>query len=184
MGISIDNAMRKLISLLALILSLAGCNRLGFKPTPTPTASKLPSAECAWNWATQALPELSARLEESLQAAGLKGVAARAEAYGENCITAAGKAERFAAMETDFRISVQVGNLKDTDALGNLLEKILVVLDGFPSGSTPGANPGYVGVTFQMGSEELNLWFPSASAASARVLGYHGVRLFEELQKK
>jgi hypothetical protein len=183
-GISVSNILRKLTPPLAMFIMLAACTGLRSTPTPTPTASEIPNVQCAWNWATQALPDLSTRLEAGLQAAGLKDVKARVEAYGENCITATGKVNGFAALETDFHIAVQVGSLNDMDDLGSLLEKILVVLDGFPTGSTPGPNPGYVGVTFQKGNEELNLWFPIKTGTSARAQGYHGARLFEELQKK
>jgi hypothetical protein len=176
--------MRTRFPLLLFICLLAGCNIPRFGPTPETAVPSLPYTQCAWTWATQALPELSTKVEAGMQTAGLKDVTARAEAYGENCITTGGKVDHFAAMETDFRIAVQVGNLKDTDELGSLLEKILTVLDGFPTESTPGPNPGYVGVSFQKGSEELNMWFPVTAGKSARALGHHGAALFEELQKK
>ena len=176
--------MRKFILLLLFISLLAGCNTLFLKPTPVPVSTVLPSTQCAWNWATQALPDLSAKVEADMQAAGLKDITARAEAYGENCILTGGKVDHFATMETDFRISVQVRSLKDTDELGNLLERILVVLDRFPTGSIPGPNPGFIGVSFQKGSEQLNLWFPVTTGRSVLAKGYHGAALFEELQKK
>jgi hypothetical protein len=176
--------MRKFIHLLLLLFLLAGCNTLLLKPKLDPTPTIVPSTQCAWNWATQALPELSAKVEADMQAAGLKGITARAEAYGENCVITGGKVDHFATMETDFRLSVQVGNLKDTDDLGSLLERILVVLERFPTGSIPGPNPGFIGVSFQKGSEQLNLWFPVTTGRSVLAKGYHGAALFEELQKK
>lgn len=181
--------MRKLLILLLTIL-LAACNLLRTTPdlgsapvTETPSA-EAGYTECAWNWAAQPLPDLSAEVHSALEAAGLTGVTASAEAYGENCITGTGVVDRFAAMETDFRLTVQVASLNDRAALGTLLEKILVTLDGFPSESTPGPNAGYIGVTFQAGDEELRLWFPVADGESARALGLRGAALLDKLQNR
>jgi hypothetical protein len=153
-------------------------------PTLTPTATEVPYEQCAWNWATKSLPELSAQVQSAMEAAGLTGVTAVAEAYGENCITASGEVARFAAMETDFRITIQVDALDNREALGTLLEKILVTLDGFPTETTPGPNPGYVGVTFQSGDDSLRLWFPIIEGESARALGLRGAALLDKLQIK
>ena len=176
--------MRKFLHLCLFFSLLAGCNPLTLKPTPVSVSTAIPSTQCAWNWATQALPELSAKLEAEMHTSGLKDLTARAEAYGENCITTGGKVDHFATMQTDFRISVQVRNLKDTEELGSLLERILVVLDRFQGGSIPGPNPGYIGVSFLKGNEQLNLWFPVTAGKSVRLSGYHGAALFEELQKQ
>jgi hypothetical protein len=122
-------------------------------------------------------------VQSALDAAGLNGVTASAEAFGENCINASGEVDHFAAMETDFRVRVEVQDLTDTAALGNLLERILVVLDTFPPGSTPGPQPGYIGVRFVHETEEINLWFTVPSGESARALGLHGAELFNEMHK-
>ena len=180
--------MRKIwIPLLTLLL--AACNLpLSFPDfrsapvtdTPTPPAGY---TECAWNWATQSLPDLSDEVQSALEAAGLKGVTASAEAYGENCITKSGEVDHFATMETDFRVSLEVQDLADSVALGDLLERILVVLDAFPPDATPGPQPGYIGVRFIHGTEDINLWFNLTASKSARELGLHGADLFSELNK-
>jgi hypothetical protein len=176
--------MRKLIPQLLFIFLLASCALPRFKPTAGPTSTALPQTQCAWNWATQPLPELSFKVEAGIQAAGLKDVTVNSDAYGENCITTAGKVDHFTAMETDFHITAKVADLTDIDDLGNLLEKILVVLDDFPAGKVPGSQPGYINISFQTGSDELNLVFIITAGKSARMRGYHGAVLFEELQKK
>jgi hypothetical protein len=79
---------------------------------------------------------------------------------------------------------VPVASLDDRQVLGTLSEKILVVLDGFPTESTPGPNAGYIGVTFQAGGEELWLWFPVTVGESARALGLGGAALLDELQNR
>lgn len=127
---------------------------------------------------------MSLELQSALEAAGLQGVSGTAEAYGENCIVASGEVDHFAAMETDFRIRAEVPSLADTAALGDLLERILAVLDTFPPGSTPGPQPGYIGVRFTQDSQEFYLWFTVSAAKTARERGLHGAALLEELQKK
>jgi hypothetical protein len=180
--------MRKILILLLAIFLLA-CDLASFIPdiksTPVTETPSLASGYtgCAWTWATQPLPDLSTQLQSALEAAGLNGVTASAEAFGENCIIATGEVDHFATMETDFRIRVEVQDLADTAALGDLLERILVVLDTFPPDATPGPQPGYIGVSFVQGTEEINLWFTVGSGESARALGLHGSELFTELQK-
>jgi len=180
--------MRKILILLLTIL-LVACNLFGSIPdlgfTPVTETPSLASGytECAWTWATQPLSDLSTQLQSALETAGLNGVTAFAEAFGENCITATGDLDHFAAMETDFRIHIDVQDLTDTAALGDLLERTLVVLDSFPPDATPGPQPGYIGVSFVQGTQEVNLWFTVDSGKSARALGLHGSELFTELQK-
>ena len=72
----------------------------------------------------------------------------------------------------------------DEEALGGLLERVLVILDSFPAESIPGSEPGYVGVTFQAGEKELNLWFLVTDGKAARADGLHGAALLEKLSSK
>jgi hypothetical protein len=174
-----------------LIFLLAACNLPRPEPDPgTATPTDTPTAtvryeDCGWQWATQALPELSAQVEAALQAAGLPVAAANAEAYGENCMQGSdNQVAYFAAMETDFHITLEASDLSDEAALGDLLEQTLVVLDGFPPGATAGPQAGYVGVTFQAGTDELRLWFPMTDGESARALGLHGAELLNELENR
>ena len=165
--------MRK-IALLLLTVVLAACNL----PRSAPES-------CYFNWATQSLPDLSNQVQAALDAARLTGVTANAEAYGEYCYgSQTNKPLYFSAMETDFRVTAQVKTLTNKDRLGNLLEQILIVLDGFPTETTPGPQPGYIGVTFQAGSEDLRLWFTFTDGESARATGLHGAALLEDLQNK
>ena len=180
--------MRKILILLLAIL-LAACDLAslipGLKSAPVTETPSLVSSYtgCAWTWNTQPLPDLSTQVESALKAAGLNGVTASAEAFGENCIIATGEVDHFAVMETDFRIRVEVQDLADTAALGDLLERILGVLDTFPPGDTPGPQPGYIGVRFVHETEEINLWFTVNSGESARAQGLHGAELINEMQK-
>ena len=175
--------MRRIIPILLTVLCLAACNF----PTRTPELESPPAnpQNCAFSWASQPLPELSAQVQSAIDAARLTGVKATAEAYGENCYDSqTNKPVSFATLETDFRISATVNDLTNKDELGNLLERILIVLDGFPVGKIPGPEPGYISISFHVRSEELNLMFMVSAGKSARAQGLHGAALFDELNKK
>jgi hypothetical protein len=175
--------MLKTVATFFTILLLAACSL----PPSTPETQTAPanSRNCSYVWATQPLPDLTAKVQSAFNAAGLKDIQASAQAYGENCIDPqTNKIIRFSSMETDFRITVPVADLTNIDNLGSLLEKILVVLDTFPAGKVPGPRPGNIYIFFQSGSENLNLMFTAAAGKTARSLGLHGAELLKELQKK
>jgi len=191
--------MRKTIALLCTFL-LAACNLprpassqvvppgnhsstvLPLQLTTTDTPS---SQNCYFNWATHPLPDLTKQLQASVDSAGLSEVTATAEAFGEDCIDpVTNKAIGFGAMETDFRFTVQVSNLEDTDILGRMLEKILVVLDEFTNGSIHMAPPAYVNVTFTSRDKASYLSFIMENGKAAIEKGLHGAELYEQLQRK
>jgi len=180
-----DIHMRKFFAMISIIF-LVGCHH----PLSTPSLVSgsgtvtLTNQPCYFNWTTQPLPDLSTQVQAAMKAAGLTNVHAAAEAYGENCYDArTNQPISFAAMETDFRVTAQVKDLTDREQLGNLLEQILIVLDGFPMGKTPGPQPGYIGVTFQVAGDELRLWFPVTDGISARDQRLRGAALLDYLQK-
>ena len=174
--------MRQFFAILLSVLILAACTVPQSIPdTPTVSAN---SQNCIYAWATQPLPELSEKVQAAISAAGLTGVNANVEAYGENCIDSqTNRSVRFSTLETDFYIIVKVANLTDEDNMGNFLEKILVVLDTFPAGKIPGPQPGNIAVSFRTGSDELNLLFTVSAGKSARLQGLRGAKLLEKLQK-
>jgi hypothetical protein len=171
---------------LVFALVLVSCNYQRISSTPTPVASDTPGTQpCYFNWATQPLPDLTSRVQAAMQAAGLTGIHARVEAYGENCYDAlTNQAVSFATLETDFSVTVDVTDLKNMELLGNTLERILVVLDDFPTGTVPGPQPGYIGVVFQKGNEDLRLWFLVTQGREARDNGLHGAGLLDQLQTR
>lgn len=181
--------MRKIFYLL-LLMWLSACHLPtratptlpadGTQHTPSPTAP--PTDTCAWVWATHPLPDVSARLQAALQAAGVNNVTAYAEAFGENCVSPQNQVLHFAARQTDFRITVLVDTLANPELLGQILQTILIVLDNFPPEATPGPNPGYIGVTFMTKGESLNLWFSVGQGIEARARGLRGASLLEALQ--
>ena len=178
--------MRKVFVLL-LILILPACNlpRPGVDTLIQPATDTPAYENCYFNWASKSLPDLSKQVQGALEKAGLDTVRVRAEAYGENCYDSkTNEVVGFSALETDYHLTAQVDDLKDAEALGNQGEKMLAVLDQFPAGSTPGPQPGYIGVQFTAGGEVLNLWFQKQAADAARNEGLHGRALLERLQQK
>jgi hypothetical protein len=178
--------MRK-IPVLILILLLAACTLHRSAPIIEPNAgSGTPSGQpCYFNWATKSLPDLSTQVQAAMQTAGLVNINAIVEAYGEYCYDArTNQPVSFTAMETDFHVTVLVKDLTDRDHLGNLLEQILIVLDGFPPEMTPGTQAGYIRVTFQAGDNEMHLWFTVNDEESARTQGIQGAALLDKLQKR
>jgi hypothetical protein len=174
---------RKWTGIFAFILILAACNLP--HPSTEPGENPSISQNCYFNWATQPLPELSAKVQTAISAAGLREVKVTAEAFGENCYDPeTNKPVRFATLETDFRIIAAVDDLADKDKLGNLLEKILGVMDDLTAGDVPGAQAGYIFISFQAGSENLNLSFAVTAGNSARAAGLHGSALLQGLQNK
>jgi hypothetical protein len=149
----------------------------------TETPQTLNYSECGFVWARKPLPDLSKDFKNALkeiqpQADG------HAEAYGENCINHDGEVVRFLAMETDFYITLQVKDLEDKQALGELVEQVLDVVGKFPPEETPGPQPGYVGITFEAPGDELRLWFTIVTAKTALESGLEGEDLFVKLQEK
>ncbi len=178
--------MRRSILLLPLLV-LSACNLPGAAPIPVAPVTQAASSgqSCYFNWATRPLPEVSSQVQSAMENAGLSDVTAVAEAYGEDCLDAGdGHVVSFSTMETDFRVTVLVTSLGDREKLGRLLEQVLSILDGFPVGTVPGPQAGYIGVTFQSPDDSLRLWFTFDDGRSARAQGLSGLELLDELQKR
>ena len=177
--------LNRLVFLAMAALALAGCSPVAGvetrQETPTLSPAQQELTPCAYTWATQSLPEVTRQVQAALEAAGLSQATGRAEAFGENCIETSGAVRSFGTMETDFRIQLPVTDLADRQALGDLLEKVMVVLDQFPPGKVPGPQTGYIGVEFSAGQDTLNLWFKADAGQSARGQGLHGAELVAAL---
>jgi hypothetical protein len=150
--------------------------------TITATPDQLELTPCAYMWASKQLPDVSDKVQAAFNAAGLSKATIRAEAYGENCVEANGTVRSFSPMETDFHILLPVTDLTDRQTLGDMLEKLLVVLDQFPPGTVPGPQPGYIGVEFSTGQDTLNSRFTVSAGKSAREQGLHGADLLAALK--
>jgi len=151
-------------------------------PTALSAASPAPvSGACAYVWASQPLPEISASLFASLQASGLQPESVQASAYGENCVDASGSVVSFAAMQTDYALILTVASLSDSAELGQALYIALLNLEALlPVGSTPGPNPGQVTIVFSAPEGESRLNLARAQAIEALQAGKNGQQLLLE----
>jgi hypothetical protein len=148
-------------------------------------AGSLSETPCAYIWASQSLPEESRQIEQLLNQAGMRNVRVVAEAYGENCVTAEGQIIRFAVMQTDIRLFINVQNLSDQAELGNLTRNLLKIITDIPVTDLPGSQPGYIGIQFISEQEEvLNLWFRRDVAVELLQAGVEGEELLQKLQRK
>ncbi len=76
------------------------------------------------------------------------GAEARAQAYGENCTYADGRVD-FSPMETDFTITFQISSQNESEEIGRLIRQSMdLLLSRFPTGETPGPQPGQVTFRF------------------------------------
>lgn len=112
---------------------------------------------CGYQWAYKDLPELSSGFQESIQ---LLQSAAQAHAFGfgEDCIHADGTST-FIPMETDFNITLQVGDLSDESELGDWIVKVMQVIENIPSDQIIGPRPGRVIIIFQSNAEQKSVSF-------------------------
>jgi hypothetical protein len=175
---------RQVLFTFSLAILLSACNLP--HPSAAGTATLTVTAQdttCAFMEARQALPELSEQFTASLKEAGLPVEAARAEAYGENCVAGDNTVLRFTAKETDFYAGLNVANLADEAILGAYLEKILDIIDKVPTDQT-GPNPGYIGVTFKAGDQLQNLWFLQTQSDDLRAQGLQGADLYRALKNE
>lgn len=150
---------------------------------PVESTPAYETVKCAFMWANDQLPELSADLNQALQTA-LPDSEGYAQAYGENCVTEGGQVVRFHAMETDFYITLKVEDLGDLQVLGELVEEVMDVLSGFPTEETPGPQPGYIGITFESPEDSIRLWDMRTNVEAALESGMRGEDLFNALQSK
>jgi len=117
-----------------------------------------PYEQCGWQWANQALPELSASFLQSLQALQPEAQG-HAFAFGENCMLSDGTVGYFAAMETDFNVTLQVNDMTDAAELGEWVVKVMQVIDAIPPDQIRGPRPGRVGIMFQSNGQQDGVGF-------------------------
>jgi len=177
------------VYLMGLGLLWAGCGPAPAPPTDTPqpgaiaTNTSLVFVDCAWSWANRPLPEVTDQLQAALDAAGIPGATARAYDFGENCNDQeTGTVARFARIETDVEIRLEVVDLQDLDALGSLTDQVVAVLDIFARDSLSGRQPGRIGLNFTLrGAAGHWLYFYDEQLAEARGRGLSGRALLEAL---
>ncbi|MBN1680831.1 MAG: hypothetical protein JW966_11110 [Anaerolineae bacterium] len=116
-------------------------------PSPDDT---LDYSACSWQWAQEVLPDETTQLADSLSAANLPVNDLTVFAYGEDCFNAEGNVVRFAAMETDFLLTLAVDDLDDSETLGDLAaDALVIIVRDFPVSDTPGPMPGQITLSFE-----------------------------------
>lgn len=121
---------------------------------PDGAVTAAPSYEqCGWQWANQALPELSASFLQSLQALQPEAQG-HAFAFGENCMLSDGSIGYFAAMETDFNVTLQVNDITDESELGEWVVNVMQIIDAIPADQIMGPRPGRVSLSFQSNEQQ------------------------------
>jgi len=150
-----------------------------FTDTPSPIAAA-PSQPCAYTWAYENLPDITAELQAAIQKI-LPEAEARATAFGEDCVAQDGSAT-FSAMETDFYVIISVGDLADNETLGTLIEQALSVTDDFASPRVPGPQAGFVEFTFRTGTEQRVVRVPIPLGKRLREQGLRGAELLKAIE--
>jgi len=160
---------RFLPALLLLTILLGACSpnipsteTVSASPTispPTEQAATLTSIHpnCAYQWAYQGLPELSAEFQQAIQALQ-PSAQANAFVFGEECVYADGS-RKFLAMETDFNLTLQVTELMDEDAFGEWIVKVMQIILNIPKEKIIGPRPGRVSIIFQSDSQNHGINF-------------------------
>ncbi|HBA92713.1 MAG TPA: hypothetical protein DCZ08_13545, partial [Anaerolineaceae bacterium] len=136
--------MRKFILVLA-VLVLAGLailyftgNLQGLADMFNPRQTTIDDTQCAYVWATQPLPDISAKLQQRLEKQEVLAAEVNAAAYGENCVLADGSVARFLARQTDLYFKVPVTDIEDKQTLGELTEGIINFVQDIPADTLVG----------------------------------------------
>ena len=149
-----------------------------FTPEPLTEISTLtPTYEgCAYMWAYQDLPDLSAKLDASIRTLNTDA-SASAYAFGEDCVYADGH-KTFGAMETDFNVSLQVTDLTNEEAFGNWIKEVMSFIFQIPSEEISGPQPGFVEFRFvKSDTEQIVLRVPLRGYETT-AKGLSGAELF------
>jgi len=146
------------------------------------TPSVESSSQCAYTWAYKDLPEISAEFKAAVKAL-LPEADGHASAFGEDCLSADGRAVSFGAMETDFYVIIPVSDLNDNDALGNVVAQLLPIMDNFPLSKLSGPKEGFLEITFRAGEDQRVFRIPLPRGRELREQSLSGVKLIEAIQQ-
>jgi hypothetical protein len=149
--------MRQKHALLFWTLILCACSTSRPATEAAPLATTLSNEACGYQWASKDLPELSSKFLQAIQQLQ-PSAQANAYAFGEDCLYVDGHTD-FSAMETDFNITLQVGNLADANECGEWVVKVMRVIADIPKEELVGSRPGKVNMILQAGTEQKNINF-------------------------
>ncbi|MBK9927701.1 MAG: hypothetical protein IPP66_20715 [Anaerolineales bacterium] len=142
------------------IVVTVGTPNIGQSPDgdfPTPAVSQ---QQCGFTWAYHDLPEITTEFDTAVKALN-SSASAHATAFGEDCFGPDGQFVRFAAMETDFYVTMPASDLSDYESFGNIIAQVLQIVTGFPPDTLAGPKPGFVEFRFEKSaSESIGLRVP------------------------
>lgn len=180
-----------LILILAVLLVLAGLFFTGNLPQlealigPIQQKTLENDPNCAYVWATQPLPELTAELQKKLIKLDVRASEVNAAAFGENCVLADGTVDRFITRQTDLYFMVPVADFEDQDLLGSITEEIILFVRDIPQNTLPGPQEGYIQVNFISADGRMqSLWFQGSDGLAYLDKGLKGADLYKKLFKK
>lgn len=145
--------------------------------TAAETESSVPNQLCAFQWASQDLPELTFDFDSALKAMNPQA-SGRAQAFGENCIHTDGSAV-FGAMETDFYVTLPVDDLKQEEDFGNWISQVMETVIQIPRENLEGPNYGFVEFTFEKSESERIIFRVPIQEYIDDAMGKSGAELFQ-----
>jgi len=81
-----------------------------------------------------------------------------------------------------FYLAIAVQDITDHQASGEVIARVVEVLEPFSPGRVPGPNPGYIGIRFFTSASEENLWFQRTAAKDLLNSGKTGAALYDALR--
>lgn len=128
------------------------------------------------NYPGSPVEPLQADIKAGLEADGVKVNELLVEGFGEECANRSGPGNSFCCMATNVTISLAVDDLKDREALGNLLGKVLKVIFG-----AEGYAGGHVNTTFVASGGQEQLTFQGYAGQELLDKGLSGTELLDAL---
>lgn len=129
-----------------------------YQGTPTAIPPTLSSGQgayesCIWAWSQRDQPYVTELARVALRLYAVENAVVRVEAYGENCLDSKHEVQYFAAMTTDFYVTIQVEALTDDEVLAvQVANSYYAFNEGLKVEWLP-APLGYLDITFSSGGE-------------------------------
>lgn len=169
---------------LAVLFFTGNLPRLAGLVAPLQQKTLANDPACAYTWASQPLPEVTAELQKKLIKLGVRASEVSASAYGENCVLSDGTVDRFLIRETDLYFKSPVADFEDQELLGSITEEIILFVRDIPANSLQGLQEGYIQINFISAAGDMqSLWFQPSDGLKYLEKGLHGAGLYKKLFK-
>jgi hypothetical protein len=146
--------------------------------TSTATHTATPTYEgCGYMWAYHDDVELSAKINDSVQAIN-PSASARVQLFGEDCVYADGHST-FGAMETDFYVQLPADDLGAEEEFGNWIKQSMDLIAALPPTEVSGRK-GFVEFSFMRNETEQIIMRIPMDAYLSSTPGISGMELFRK----